>query len=168
MQTYFHTRNGKIKSFCYLRENNKFLFSIQEKVRILEKNLLEKDIINERFSKQNNGLVFELEQANNSLQKFIKGSNQVNKILQNGKMVGDKKGFGYSSNTMTLTNKQFIKVTQEKKLIPNNISYFIPTCYHFGKKGHIQPNCGPSSPLMKTIQEMRKKVSILTYQVKKL
>ncbi|CAL8991231.1 unnamed protein product [Prunus brigantina] len=97
------------------------------------------------FQASNKNLLTQINEANDTVIKLTIGAKKVVKMLNMGKVHGDKIAFGYgcSSSCVPPPLTTFVKESNTKfdVLEPTRTQRFIPTCYHCGVKGHIRPRC---------------------------
>ncbi|CAL8155982.1 unnamed protein product [Prunus armeniaca] len=111
---------------------------ISNQVNVLKENNLIFQVFNKNFLTQIN-------EANDTVIKLTIGAKKVDKMLNMGKVHGDKTGFGYgcSSSCVPPPLTTFVKESNTKFYVlePTRTQRFIPTCHHCGVKGHIRPRC---------------------------
>ncbi|CAL9010851.1 unnamed protein product [Prunus brigantina] len=121
-----------------LSENVETLKSERDSLIVLKENNL-------FFQASNKNLLTQINEANDTVIKLTIGAKKVDKMLNMGKVHGDKTAFGYgcSSSCVPPPLTTFVKESNTKfdVLEPTRTQRFIPTCYHCGVKGHIRPRC---------------------------
>ncbi|BBG92337.1 Ankyrin repeat family protein [Prunus dulcis] len=151
---------GKIKNLeilnCTFKEANN---ELSENVETLESEresliVIKNDISNQVnvlkennliFQASNKNLLTQINEANDKVIKLTIGAKKVDKMLNMGKVHGDKTGFGYGCSSLCVLTPltTFVKESNTKfdVLEPTRTQRFIPTCHHCGVKGHIRPRC---------------------------
>ncbi|KAI5313668.1 hypothetical protein L3X38_042844 [Prunus dulcis] len=108
---------------------------ISNQVNVLKENNLV-------FQESNKNLLTQINEANDTVIKLTVGAKKVDKMLNMGKVHGDKTGFGYgcSSSCVPPPLTTFVKESNTKfdVLEPTRTQRFIPTCHYCGVKGHIR------------------------------
>ncbi|CAL9005570.1 unnamed protein product [Prunus brigantina] len=151
---------GKVKNLeilnCTFKEANN---ELSENVETLESErdsliVIKNDISNQVNVLKENNLVFQasnknlltqINEANDTVIKLTIGAKKVDKMLNMGKVHGDKTGFGYGCSSSCIPPHLITFVNESNTkfdvLVPTRTQRFIPTCYHCGVKGHIRPRC---------------------------
>ncbi|CAL8162047.1 unnamed protein product [Prunus armeniaca] len=130
----------------YLGMCEKYDVLFTETSKLKETNfLLERKENNLVFHASNKNLLTQINEANDMVIKLTIRAKKVDKMLNMGKVHGDKIAFGYgcSSSYAPPHLTTFVKESNTKfdVLEPTRTQRFIPTCYHCGVKGHIRPRC---------------------------
>ncbi|CAL9026882.1 unnamed protein product [Prunus brigantina] len=135
-----------------------------EIVKSLENDMVKQSESFDALQFENIRLEHELKLEKEKIQGLTIGAGKIDKMLNFGKLFGDKRGLGYINESSTPSSFETIFVkdvsTQESpkfvhslnldfdsmnivskgKLSPPQ-SKFVPTCHHCGVKGHIRPRC---------------------------
>ena len=94
----------------------------------------------------------ELGRAKEAIKRLTIGAQKLDKILEEGKLYGDKRGLGYidecstPSSSKTIFIKAFPIMSKSKsntcKFVSKyDKSRFVSVCHYCGVEGHIRPKC---------------------------
>ncbi|CAL8138375.1 unnamed protein product [Prunus armeniaca] len=100
------------------------------------------------FQNSNKQLLGELNEANRKIISMTIGASKIDKMLNMGKLHGDKGGLGFNHFGSSLSNSttKFVK-SENPVTIPLDVQQvvkkpkFVPTCHRCGLTGHIRPVC---------------------------
>ncbi|CAL2226250.1 unnamed protein product [Prunus armeniaca] len=135
-----------------------------EMIKSLENNMAKQSESFDALQFENIRLEHELKLEKEKIQGSTIGAGKIDKMLNFGKLFGDKRGLGYINESSTSSSFEtiFVKdvstreapkfvhglnlgfdsmnIVSKGKLSPLQ-SKFVPTCHHCGVKGHIRPRC---------------------------
>ncbi|CAL8151441.1 unnamed protein product [Prunus armeniaca] len=149
---------------CMLFEKDIEIQNLFEMVKSLENNMVKQSYSFDALQFENIRLEHELELEKEKIEGLTIGAGKIDKMLNFGKLFGDKRGLGYIDESSTPSSFEtiFVKdmsaqeapkfvhglnlgfdsmniVSKGKLSLPQ--SKFMPTCHHCGVKGHIRPRC---------------------------
>ncbi|CAL9017425.1 unnamed protein product [Prunus brigantina] len=149
---------------CMLIEKDIEVQNLFEIVKSLENDMVKQSESFDALQFENIRLEHELRLEKEKIQGLTIGAGKIDKMLNFGKMFGDKRGLGYINESSTPSSFEtiFVKdvstyeapkfvhglnlgfdsmnIVSKGKLSPPQ-SKFVPTCHHCGVKGHIRPRC---------------------------
>ncbi|CAL2248381.1 unnamed protein product [Prunus armeniaca] len=149
---------------CMLFEKGIEIQNLFEMVKSLENNMVKQSNSFDALQFENIRLEHELELEKEKIEGLTIGAGKIDKMLNFGKLFGDKRGLGYIDESSTPSSFETIFVkdmsTQEAPKFVHGLnlgfdsmnivskgklslpqSKFMPTCHYCGVKGHIRPRC---------------------------
>ena len=149
---------------CMLLEKDVEVQNLFEMIKSLEINMVKQSESFDALQFENIRLEHELKLEKEKIQGLTIGAGKIDKMLNFGKLFGDKRGLGYINESSTPSSFETIFVkdvsTQEAPKFVHGLnlgfdsmnivskgklslpqSKFVPTCHHCGVKGHNRPRC---------------------------